>query len=184
MVKSSNALPRASQIESTGERFSKICLTATIILPIAFVLFWISSSTSQLMQSLHITAFVSGDLNPMQNVTGFVVSFIPVAAIIFVLYSLHQLFRLYGQGVFFSISNVKALRGAGLGLIFHAIANFVTTPLQTFIFTYQNAPGQRELSVGVSSDMLLALLMGATFFALALVMNEARQINDDHALTV
>lgn len=97
---------------------------------------------------------------------------------------LMQLFRLYEQGKIFQPSNVHCFRQLSRVLIWWFVAGIVHRSLLTVAMTLHNPPGQRQISLDLSSADLTALMLGSILAVIAWVMEEGRRLQEDQDLTV
>lgn len=102
------------------------------------------------------------------------------------LYRLVRLMRLFEQGEFFSARAVRHLRVFALSLLLGTLAGCLLPAMELVIARLLTAhkPAPMTLSFGVdSSDVWLAMI-GALFFTIAWIMEEAGQLAEDNELIV
>lgn len=99
-------------------------------------------------------------------------------------YYLYKLFQLYAQGIIFSKQNIQYMQSIGYAFLLQTIVWILEQPLISFILTSDNAPGQREVSIGFDSHALSNLMLGSIVIVISWVMNEAKRFEDELALTV
>lgn len=101
-----------------------------------------------------------------------------------ILFCLRRLFRLYEAGNFFELANVVLYRRLGTLFLVGVVASVLSDTLGSVALTLHNPPGQRMLTVGLSSDHLQLLFVGLVAMALGRVMEQGRLLQDDAKLTV
>jgi succinate dehydrogenase/fumarate reductase cytochrome b subunit len=114
-----------------------------------------------------LTAF-----SPVQRICGALAIGFLAMPMIFILFHLRALFRLYAEGIVFAPANARRLRLAGLGLILYAFAPFVANRM-ILIAGVTNDPAWLHF------DEALALLLGALFFVAARVAAFGREIEQE-----
>ena len=127
---------------------------------------------------------VGSGLPDWKRIGGFAVGLLPVAVAIFGLSALRRLFRLYAAGEAFTPANTRALRHFAMSVFGTALVNPLALTLTVLIFTIDNPPGQRQLTLSFNQGDATALFLGVLFLAIAWVMDEAREIAEDHAQIV
>jgi hypothetical protein len=106
---------------------------------------------------------------------------IPSLAVILVaLLRLWQLFGEYLQSRIFSARALTSLRGFARWTLVAAFWSPVYRAVLSVIVTWQNGPGKRELTINLSSDDYLLLLLGVVLLAISSVMAEAARIAEDN----
>ena len=101
-----------------------------------------------------------------------------------ILLCLCRLFRLYETGNFFEVANVVLYRRLGTLFLVAVLASVLSDTLGSVALTLHNPPGQRMLTVGLSSNHLQLLFVGLVAMALGRVMEQGRLLQDEAKLTV
>lgn len=109
---------------------------------------------------------------------------IPMAAMIYGLLKLRELFGLYEKGLIFTEKNVTCFRSLGRTLIIWVICDVVKNSLISIVLTLPNPPGHRMITVGLYSADFTAIFVGIVILIIAWVMDEARKIQEDQALII
>lgn len=123
-------------------------------------------------------------LTPIMRLIGFALTLMAEMPVFLGLNSLRRLFLLYSEGTMFGERNVAALRNLGLSLIFFGVAQLLLNPLLSLALTFGNAPGRRVVTVGISSGVVVAAIVGGVLLVIAWVMDEARKTHEEQSLTV
>jgi hypothetical protein len=79
---------------------------------------------------------------------------------------------------------VQCYRRLGYILIAEAIANPIHGALLSIALTLHNLPGQRMLSIGLSSRDLTGAIMGGIVLVISWVMDEGRKLEEEQTLTI
>jgi hypothetical protein len=103
-----------------------------------------------------------------------------LAVILMALLRLWQLFGEYLQSRVFSARALASLRSFARWMLAAAFLSPVYRAGLSVIVSWQNGPGRRELTVNLSSDDYLMLLLGVVLLAISSVMAEAARIAEDN----
>ena len=106
---------------------------------------------------------------------------IPSLAVILVaLWRLWQLFGEYLHARIFSARALTSLRGFARWTLAAAFWSPIYRAVLSVIASWNNGPGKRELSISLSSDDYMVLLLGVALLAISSVMVEAARIAEDN----
>lgn len=119
-------------------------------------------------------------LTAWQRGLGLAIALLPAGAAAVGLLLLYRLFRLYARGAVFERANTRVLRRFAAAVLCYALARPLAYSLTVLLLTYGNPPGQRHLAIRLGDGELAALFFGGLFLVIAWVMDEAREIAEDH----
>lgn len=182
-------MKNAARIQLASRRLRYILTGVTILIPISMALIWVlfndfPAEARGRMIPYDIYGALLQPLPLSTRLLAFVVSMIPAGVMIWGLFILMRLFRLYEQGEIFRMSNVRCFRQLSRVLIWFFFAGIATQPLLSLALTIQNPAGQRMLTFGLESGDLTALLLGGILAVISWVMEEGCQLQEDQDLTV
>lgn len=115
---------------------------------------------------------------------GLAVSLVPLAIKMTALLTILRLLKLYRSGSVFSGAHVNCFKKLGRSLIYITVAGIVQTPALGLVLTMNNPPGQRVLTLGAGSEDIRLFVVAAIVLMLSWIMDEARILAEDQALTV
>ncbi len=173
-----------STLSSTAHRLYWLLSALALVLPPLLFVFWMIAEPDTLSRFATTSKLPVSELAFGQRIAGLVISLLTIAPVLFILVRLRKLFALYARGILFSRENITALRDTGFGFVAYAAVDLITDPLFSLALTYNNPEGQRMISVGISASTFGSVCLGFIILAIAKAMDEARRINDEHALTV
>jgi hypothetical protein len=127
-----------------------------------------------------VQAHIIGPLTPATRVAYVLWDIPSLAIILVVLLRLWQLFGEYLHSRIFSARALTSLRGFARWTLVAAFWSPVYRAVLSVIVTWQNGPGKRELTVDLSSDDYLMVLVGVVILAISSVMAEAARIAEDN----
>lgn len=114
----------------------------------------------------------------------FLAALVSAGPLCLTLLRLRQLFSLYAQGRIFTLANVACFRTLARSLLVWAVASILQTPLSGLAITAANPAGRHMLRLGIGSGELALFFVAAMAVIIARVMDEARRLEEDQALTV
>lgn len=103
-----------------------------------------------------------------------------LAVILAVLFHLWQLFGEYLHARVFSRRALTSLRGFARWVLAAAVLSPIYRAGLSVIVTWQNGHGKRQLTINLSSDDYLMLLIGVLMLAICSVMAEAARLAEDN----
>lgn len=123
-------------------------------------------------------------IGPGTKLLGFAVHMIPAGIAVYGFDQLRRLFELYMDGEIFSLNCVSRLRSFAHALLVYGIASPIALALISVIVTMNNPPGERALSITLSSNDVVTLFLGGVFIAIAQVMVEGRRLAEENSQIV
>jgi hypothetical protein len=177
-----------TRITRVSRKLRLTCTCLIIVLPIMYALFWVFFNQIYFYPGTHqqisLPARVNHDLSGLTRFLAFLADLIPLAATLYGLRKLRELFLLYENGRIFTQDNVRCIRSLGRTLIAWVGCNFVRWSLLSVILTLENPPGQRVISVGLQGSDFTGVFVGIVVLIISWVMDEARKLADEQALIV
>jgi hypothetical protein len=122
------------------------------------------------------------DLNT--KIAGFVVTMVPTAIKLMVLYFLIKLFALYERHEFFSENNVRYIRNAGYALFLEQIIRPISDFILGFVLTSGNPPGLRYATMIITGTNLGLMLTALVIILISWIMTEGAKLHDEQQLTI
>lgn len=172
---------RAERIRRLSKIMSGLYLATSVILTAGTLYYWFATPPADILTAAKLPVTGVENLGFPTRFLAFLVSMLPLAALICGLRQAQRCFNGFAKQQFFTAETVGSLRA-------FAMAVFVSTLLQPFayavlslILSWTNPAGLRTLSIGISSDMWLGLLFAGTIIVIAWVMREAIAIADENA---
>lgn len=111
----------------------------------------------------------------------FGIELIPLGLLAWALWSLRRLFFSYARGEVFSPYALKQLNHVATALLLSVAADFVMQAPTSLLLSWANGPGQREISIGLSSPDLAKWFVAGVALVITRVMREARRVADENA---
>ncbi|MCR9122891.1 MAG: hypothetical protein NXH91_11515 [Phyllobacteriaceae bacterium] len=115
-----------------------------------------------------------------QVVLAAAVNIVTIAFICRALFALWQMFGVFRAGHVLHRRTARLIRSAGSNFLGAALWGIVANTLTVVILTINNAPGERQINVNLSTDQLFPLLMAGTLFAVGHVLTAAAAIDEEN----
>ena len=109
------------------------------------------------------------------------VALLPASALAGALVAVGRVCREYGAGRLFSDTVLRAYRHLGVALVAMTVLHWLQPTLLGLALALTLPPGQRFVTVGVSSETLLLILLTALVFLLGSVMQVAQRVQSENA---
>ena len=183
-------MDNTQRITVASRRLRATCTGLIVVLPLLSALFWTFFNQLYGPGSMVPTSMIPLPVEVTQSLPGlirlgaFVTNVIPLAAMIYGLLKLRELFRLYELGMIFTEKNVACFRSLGRVLVVWVLCDVVKNSLLSVVLTLPNPPGHRIITLGLYSADFAAIFVGIVILIIAWVMDEARKIQEDQALII
>lgn len=173
------------RIRRLGRILETLCLAAAVAVVPLLACYWAAFNTLPEDWTQEMTHLATGPVLPVAvRALCFLAALVPGVALTVTLLRLRALFALYKEGRIFSLANVVCFRALARALLGWAVASILYTPLHGLAVTAANPPGRHILSLGLGSSELALFFVAATAVVIARVMDEARRLDEEQALTV
>lgn len=124
------------------------------------------------------------ELRTWQRVACFGASMLTGGVTMYVLHSLHRLFRTYSQGIIFGPETVACYRAIGYGLIIQQLLSLPEQALQSLILSWYNPAGQRFIALGADEADISLVVVGIMVIIISRIMDEGRKIQEEQQYTI
>jgi hypothetical protein len=173
-----------SRIQPVSRRFSGLCSTLIVILPVVVAAYWLLMPAEQLASQWAGKPDAVAAVSLAKRLVGFALMLVGLLPLGFCLIALRRLFRLYATGTIFGTGNVAAFNAIGIGLIGFGIVQLLAPTVMGLVLTIDNPVGHRLLVLGLDAGSVESLILGAIVRLIGWVMDEAREMADEQAQTV
>ncbi|NVJ98654.1 MAG: hypothetical protein HWE25_10910 [Alphaproteobacteria bacterium] len=114
-----------------------------------------------------------------QKLAGFGADALPAGLLVTALLHLLGLLHQLELGNWFDQQTEKACERIGKTMLWYLLASFFNETILVLILTVMNAPGERQLSISLSSDTLLGLVPALMALVIAQMVRHARAQRDE-----
>ena len=138
-----------------------VCLVVLILLPALIAVFAVMlPMTPVAVQNITGILPAAGSTSA-QVWLSFAVGLLPALVLIWTLFQMRRLFLDFSHGQILTPDAGKGVRRIGQGFLVLALVPLIVHPVQSVLLSWAAGPGQRQISIGFSSDMLgFALVSG------------------------
>ena len=172
------------QITRTSYRYRLILTMIFWLTPIMYGAIWLYFDHFPAAWAFKQSLQIEGGLTPLMRLLAFGVSMLKGGVMMYGIWILIQLFRLYEAGIFFKAENVACFTKLSRTLLWWVLAGLVVTPLTSLILTMNNSPGAHALQISFQSADVTALVVGGVLRVIAGVMEDGRRLKDEMELIV
>jgi hypothetical protein len=173
-----------SRIQKVSHRFSGLCTTLIVVLPVMVIAYWMAMPAEGVAGHWACNPDAIVILSWTKRFVGLVATAVGLVPLGFCLVALRRLFRLYAKGTIFAADNVAAFNAIGRTLFCFGIVQLIAPTVMALLLTLDNPVGHRLIVVGLESGAMESLILGGIIRLIGWVMDEARQIADEQAQTV
>lgn len=180
-----NTPDNSQKIEKMSRRLRRLFQLCIFVLPLVPVFFWLGYN--HLPQVMHDNIFPAAAPSwlPLNSRLIALAGGIPaIVVLVLALIGLKRLFALYERGIYFQAENVALFRLLARLAFCSVIADVINKTVLELARTINNPPGERLISIGLSSDHLKLMIVAAIIMIIGLVIDEGRKIQDEIELTV
>lgn len=164
-----------------------------VIMPLIFVYTWLSSPQEFVLPGgvIHMTSVPDAYRNHIfhvlsgsERLMAALVSAVPVCIVLFIVYSLIKLFKLYEQGEIFSLANVRYIRNIGYAMLALQIVDPFYQLAIGYVLTVNNPPGQGYMSVTLDQGNVEGILTALVVILISWIMAEGCKLREEQQLTI
>ena len=173
------------KIQRQARALERVCLVAAAAVVPLTALYWAAFNLlpADMTREAAMLA-VAAELPGWVRGLCFLAALVPGVALMVTLSRLRHLFALYREGRIFTQANVTCFQSVARALFIWAIGSILYTPLHGLAVTAANPPGRHMLTLGIGSTELALLFVATLAVIIARVMDEARRLDEEAALTV
>ncbi len=169
------------RIRRTSRVMLRMCQALIIFLPISLVIYWATQSAPELASQANLPiGKLQAPLQPWHRVAGALVSGVPLALLLAGIWQAKQCFEQFAQGQVFTTQAVRRLRRMAGWVALAALAAIVAGAVLSVVFTINNAPGTRQLAVGISSNHLATAFFAAIVWLMADVIGQGQALAEEN----
>jgi hypothetical protein len=172
------------RIKRTSETLRKAASLFLWLTPLLCAIYWAFFNEYPDLMKAQLGILGQSELTVLNRALCFVATMLPAGVAMYGFSLLRELFGLYAVGEIFSERNVSCYRKLGRTLLYWAGAVFVHTTLISLAVSVGMPKGQRHLTVAFGSIELVVVFAGAAAMVISWVMDEARRIEEEQALTI
>ena len=110
------------------------------------------------------------------NITAFLVC----SGNVLIFLAMTNVFFQMSKGHVFSLPTVTSIRMLGFAIVIDTVINFLSHPIMLALWTYDNPPGHRILSVSVNTHQGMMLLMGGLFMVIGHIYIECIRMAEEN----
>lgn len=172
---------RLSRIRSLSRVMAILCLVTALLLVAAMAYYWLTTPTGALLAAAGVNGETLPDIGWTIRLSGFAISMMPLAALIYGLMQARRCFTEFAGGRIFSMRTVGGLRAFSIAIAVSALLKPLAGAALSLLLSSTAVSGGRTLALAVGSDTLLTLLFAGMVAVIAWVMTDAVALADENA---
>lgn len=172
---------RRARIRSLSRIMAALCTCTSAILAGAMLFSWLTTPGESLMAQAGIGGAALGEPGYGLRIIGFLISMLPLGALIVGLSCARRCFDAFASGEVFSGEAVGWFRRFSIAVVVSAIMKPVAGVALSLLLSWGVGTEHMSLVLNIGSDTLLALIFGGTVAVMTWVMSEAIAIADENA---
>lgn len=181
-VRSNNATDHLQRIRRLSGVLVLVCWALVLLLPLAWLWYWITSDAAQLALQAHLPAGgIQPGLPAWQRVVSALVNAVPMVCVLLGVWQVKQCFEAFAQGQVFTAHATAHLRRFAGWIAAAALAAILTVPVISVLLTLHNLPGERQLVISLSSDHVFTLFFAAVVWLMADIMGQGQAVAEENA---
>lgn len=158
-----------------------LCLALAISLPVLNALAWATATAESLPMKIAAKSAFPYGLQPWQRALGGALSMLPVLTMSWGLMRARRSLTVFAGGDLFAGEAVTGLRDFACACFWAAVAGLAAPTVLSLALTIANPPGMKQLTVGVNSTDVMALLTAGIFWVIAAAMARAGDLARENA---
>jgi len=151
------------------------------LLPLASTGHWFVISADAVHHMLDLGPEVLPDITMLQRAGAALIALLTTLPLAWGLARLRLCLSYFSRGRPFAVEGIRGLRDFALGAMLASLAQFFSYPAMSLVLTATAAPGHKQLSLSISSDMLLLTMFAGVIAALAWAMETAAAIAEENS---
>jgi len=178
----SSSLPVGTQLLRSARRLSRFTVLLAALIPLFVLAQYLLVDAASIPAPYGMAAQLAGvEWTLERRIVAALVGLLPAAAVAFALLALSRICRQYAEGKLFSDVVLGGYRRLGTALVVTTVLSWLQPTLLGLALALTLPPGKRFVTVGVSSDDLLLVLITALVFLLGAVMQVAQRVQSENA---
>lgn len=157
------------------------CVALITLLPVTLVWYWATTSTPELAAQGNLQpGAIQQPLQVWQRVAAAAVTAVPLALLLMGIWQAKRCFSQFAQGQIFTVQAVDGLRRFAGWVAAAALAAIVAGAVTSVLLTLHNAPGTRQLAVGLSSNHVFTLFFAGLVWLMADVIGQGQALAEEN----
>ena len=157
------------------------CWALLIGLPLALVGYWALADEAVLAGHANLSVqAIRTPISLWQRIAAGAVMAVPLALLLAGVWQARRCFHMFAQGQLFTLQ-ATALLGRFAGWVaWAALASMLASTATSVLLTLHNPPGQRQLSIGISSDHVFTLFFAGLVWLMAAVIAQGQSLAEEN----
>jgi hypothetical protein len=159
----------------------RVCQLLVVLMPVAWLWHWMSADAPELAMQANLSASVIQlAVLPWQRAAAAAVNFVPLVCVLVGVWQVKKCFEAFTQGQIFTAQATAHLRRFAGWVAAAALAAIAAAAVVSVLLTLHNAPGTRQLAIGVSSEHVFTLFFAALVWLMADIMGQGQALAEEN----
>jgi Protein of unknown function (DUF2975) len=169
------------RIRRTSRLMVWACTAIVILLPIALVVYWATTSAADLAVQGNLPASaMQAPLQVWQRLAAAAATAVPLAMLLLGVWQVKLCFEQFAQGSVFTAQATAHLRRFAGWVAAAALAAIAAGTVVSILLTLNNAPGMRHVALGISSNHVFTLFFAALVWVMADVISQGQALAEEN----
>ena len=165
------------RLKHTARLLHAATLVAMVTLPIVITVgFLLTPMTPAALKEALGTMAISPDATFPQMAAAVGLQLISPVILLLTLNEMRKLFSAYGKGDVLTDYCALLIQRIGRGFVALSVLPFLVQPVQSVLLSLANPPGQRALSIGITSNMVFFGIAGGLIIVIGWAMRAASDV--------
>lgn len=170
------------RIRRVSMLLARSCLALILGLPVLVAGFWMLAEAADLGAYSRIGGLlIEQPIEMWQRLAGASITLVSLGLLLVGLGHARRCFQLFADGRYFELEVIDSLRRFAAWTCASVGASFVCMPALSVLLTINNAPGHRQLVIGLSSELVFTLFIAGMVWLIAAVMTHAHALAEENA---
>jgi Protein of unknown function (DUF2975) len=175
------AVDHLQRIRRTSRMMVWVCMAIVVVLPIALVVYWATTSAADLAVQGNLSASaIQAPLMVWQRVAAAAATAVPLAMLLLGVWQVKRCFEQFAQGSVFTAQATAHLRRFAGWAAAAALAAIAAGMVVSVLLTFGNAPGMRHITLGISSNHVFMLFFAALVWVMADVISQGQALAEEN----
>ena len=177
-----SSLSVGTSLLRSARRLSRFTVVMAGLIPLCVLAQYLLVDDASIPAPYGMTALLAGlEWTMERRLLAALVGLLPAFAIAYALVALSRICRQYAEGRLFSDVVLGGYRHLGVALVVTTVLSWLQPTFLGLALALTLPPGKRFLTVGISSNDLLLVLLTALVFLLGAVMQVAQRVQSENA---
>jgi hypothetical protein len=171
---------RRRRIRRWGQWMARICLATGLLLVAGGLGYWLMTPAADLFGEAGLPVERAREVGPIVRFSGFLLSMIPVAVLVYGLINARRCFAGFAAGEFLSLAAADRLRNFAIAVAASSLLEPLSGGALSVLLSINGLSGPRTLRLEIGSETLIMMIFAGTVAIIAWLMAEAAGLAEEN----